>query len=184
MKEMTDYKEFVKSVKKVNQKRVVLFKRSMRAKDAFINYRQVKLEQKWPPISQNGYHDIIKAVNLKLVQKFKTDHRLVLPEGLGVLEFGKYTPSVRINKRTGKLIIGRRINWNKTLELWYNDEDAKARKSKIYHENKECHKVKYNVDSRNYTNGIYMIFKIDRSAIKYLCENVGETYELNHKYNG
>jgi len=58
-----------------------------------------------------------------------------LPYRMGELLVGQFEGGARFNKE-GKLKIGYSIDWDKTIELWHEDEEAARDKILVRHEGK------------------------------------------------
>jgi hypothetical protein len=58
------------------------------------------------------------------------------------LELRKYDASIKIVD--GKVKTNLPIDWDKTLKLWYEDEEAYKQRTLIKMEEKEIYKVHYN----------------------------------------
>jgi hypothetical protein len=69
---------------------------------------------------------------------------------MGQLEVRKYDTYVKL--MDGKLRTNRKIDWQATLQLWYEDEEAKENKVLIKSEDKEVFKIFYNKMIANYNN--------------------------------
>jgi len=84
-----------------------------------------------------------------------------LPCRMGEILVGRYTGGPRIDK-DGNLKIGYAVDWNRTLELWHEDEEAERDKILLRHEIKEKAKVYLSKRSARFENQTYYKFKLVR----------------------
>ena len=92
----------------------------------------------------------------------------------------------------GKRYTSRKVNWDKTLELWYNDEEAYRNKTLLYFENDERLTIRYNKTKAEFKNKYYYEFKpsrdIDRrvknESVVSLIINREMSKQINGLYDG
>jgi len=86
----------------------------------------------------------------------------------------------------GKLVTSLPIDWDKTLQLWYEDKEAFDNKTLVRIETEEVFKVYYNKQSANYNNKSFYEFKPNRELKRRLSKYAREGYldaYLLHKYD-
>ena len=66
------------------------------------------------------------------------------------------------------------IDWDRTLKLWYEDEEAYKNKTLIKIEEKEIYKIFYNRNLADYTNKSFYQFNFNRELKKKLKYNIKE----------
>ena len=91
------------------------------------------------PYAWYAYGKIIREVHKELISKFTEGHDVHLPYSMGVLTLQKKSKKPRIVN--GKLIIPYKVNWDKTLELWYTDKEAERDKILIRTEAPQAYRI-------------------------------------------
>ena len=91
---------------------------------------------------------------------------------MGRLEIRKY--DARITLQEGKVVTNLPIDWDKTLKLWSEDEEAYQKRTLIKREEKEIFKVYYNRGKANYTNKSFFQFDVNRELKKKLKHRIKE----------
>ena len=66
------------------------------------------------------------------------------------------------------------IDWDRTLKLWYEDEESYKNKTLIKVEEKEIYKIYYNRNVAEFTNKSFYQFDINRELKKRLKQNIKE----------
>ena len=89
---------------------------------------------------------------------------------MGCIYLLKKPPIVRI--KDGKLVTNLPIDWNETLKLWYEDEDAKKNKKLVYSDFTESFKMYYDKIGSNYKNSDFYYFIPTREAKIMLNRNI------------
>ena len=79
---------------------------------------------------------------------------------MGRLEIRKYTPKIYFDGNKVKTNLP--IDWDKTLKLWYEDEESYKNKTLVKMEEKEVFKIYYNKNIADYTNKTFYEFNINR----------------------
>lgn len=130
--------------------------------DYFKYYRTHRPDKHEYVLYESTYFAIIRRVNKLLVEKLCEEGSLELPFRLGRLITRKSTPKTYIED--GKVVTTKRIDWDKTLELWYNDKQAYNNKTFIYHTDKETCCVKYDKFNAIFKNKWYYGFSPGRDV--------------------
>lgn len=160
------------SVKKVYTNHTYKIKNSFGVYDA---YRYIS-RNKWLNIGQSistkNFYLIIRTINKYYANELSVGNDVKLPHRMGRLEVGKANAFVRFNGN--KIETNRRIDWNKTLELWYEDEAAKNRKQLVRVNSDVVFKLRYTKRRANYENKSYFRFAFTRKVKQALKENILE----------
>lgn len=88
-------------------------------------------------ISKEDYMAVVRAYGICAYRSvLETGKPHKLPFGLGKILYSKrMTPTYRVNFKTGLMVNNRPVDWNKTLQLWDKDPEAKKNKKLIRHMN-------------------------------------------------
>lgn len=165
-----DRKEFMTRVKRARGTRVHKVRNSWGVKDAFYFYRKNRPRDSKFVLSETEYLKIIRSVNNFLRQLMMHGEEVALPEKMGKLELRKRQTVVDF--RDGKLRTNLPINWDSTLKLWYDDEQAYSEKRLVRQESKEVYKVYYNKYKADYPNKSFYQFHINRELKKGLRQSI------------
>ena len=157
------FQEFRKSILKTKNKRHHSIKGSLGVRDAF-KWCQ---KNKWPGINtvlkESEFYKIIRTVNKLIAEELMQGHDVKFPQRMGQLEVRKYETYVKL--KDGKIKTNRGIDWNATLQLWYQDEEAKENKILIKSEDLESFTILYNRAVANYNNKTLYQFKPHRALL-------------------
>lgn len=162
--------EFRKKVLKVNEPRVYKIRNSNGVYDAYKWIRKNKWLNIGRPLSEHEFYSIIRQVNNLLVESILRGDDIILPHRLGVLELRKY--NTRISVCNGKVITNLPIDWDRTLKLWSEDEEAYKERTLIKMEEKETFKVFYNKKTANYVNKSFYTFEVNRDLKRRLKQRI------------
>lgn len=162
--------EFRKSILKVNGPRVHRVRNSLGIYDAYKWIRKNKWLNIGRIISEHEFYTIIRQVNNFLAENILNGEDIVLPHRLGTIELRKYNAEISI--RDGKLVTNLPIDWDRTLKLWSEDEEAYKNRILVKMEEKEIFKVFYNKKSANYNNKSFMQFEVNRDLKRRLKQKI------------
>ena len=165
--------EFKKRIKKVNQPREYKVRNSWGVYDAYKYYRKNKPDSKEYILTESQYFSIIRKINLHLVDELLLSHDVILPKSMGTIEIRKYERIIRLRKN-GKIRTNLPIDWDKTLKLWYEDEEAFKDKTLVRIEANEIFKVYYNKESATYKNNSYYEFLFNKDLKIRLKQRIKE----------
>ena len=152
------FEEFHKEVRKANTKKEFKITNSFGAYDIYKNMRKHKWYDIGRPVLEKEYYSIIKEMNSLFKEELSKGQDFVLPYKMGRIEVRKVKNGAWFED--GKLIVSYPTDWKSTLELWYNDEEAKRNKKLIKNSNvKYSYKVIYNnMRKADFTNtGLFQI---------------------------
>lgn len=166
------HKEFVKAVQKVEESRVHKITGSLGSYDAYKYIRRNKWFDIGRPLKEGEFYKIIREVNSLLAEELIKGNQINLPHRLGTLEIRKRPTRVAIVE--GKLVTNLPIDWDATLQLWYEDKEAYNNKTLVRIENEEVFKVYYNKKEANYNNKSFYDFKPNREIKRSLTKSARE----------
>ena len=165
--------EFKRRIRKVNHPREYKINHSLGVYDGYKYYRKNKPKDKMYVLTESQYFAIIRRINLLLAEEITNGNDVRLPCHMGTIELRKYDRNVRIGE-DGKVHTNLPIDWNKTLELWYEDEEAYKDKTLIRLEEKEIFKLYYNKNSANYENKSFYEFIFNKDLRVRLKQKIKE----------
>lgn len=123
-------------------------------------------------LTEHEFYSIIRKVNDYLADSFLHGNDIKLPHRMGRIELRKY--DVRVSLDGEKVKTNLPIDWDKTLKLWYEDEEAYKEKTLVKVEEKEIFKVYYNKQLADYNNQVFYEFNVNRELKKRLKQRIKE----------
>lgn len=163
---MESLKEFKDKIKKVKGPRKAKITNSYGVQHAYRFYMKLIHAKKQKPLPSHDYYKIIRGVNKLLGEQLLTGEIIQLPYRMGELLIGKFEGGARIDKE-GKLKVGYPINWEKTLDLWYEDEDAMRDKILVrYSDRQTAYKAFLSKRSAHFANQRYYNFNMVRPIMQ------------------
>lgn len=152
--------DFRKKILKVNNPRKHKINNSLGVYDAYKYIRKNKWLDIGRPLTEHEFYTIIRQVNNYIADELSNGREVILPYKMGKLELRKYNTKMSIVN--GVLKNNLPIDWNKTLKLWSEDEEAYKEKTLVKMEEKEVFKIFYNRRTANYENKSFMEFTVNR----------------------
>lgn len=152
---------FRKEVLKVNESRVHEVNKSLGVYDAYKWVRKNKWLDIGRPLTEHEFYTIIRQINNLFADNIIEGNDIHLPNRMGDIELRKYENIIEF--RNGVLVDSLPIDWDRTLKLWYEDEEAYKNKTLIKMEEKETFRVFYNKRTANYENKSFMQFEANRN---------------------
>lgn len=164
-----NFTEFINSIKKVKTPRNHKIKNSLGVLSCYrwCKANKINLGQS---LTSKQFSDIIRTINKEIINSLLNSHSVILPCRMGTLELKKSTPKIYFKE--DKLIVTNPIDWNKTLQLWYEDSEAKENKKTIKMEEKEIFRFYYNKLKANFKNKSCFFIKFNREAKLQLKQKV------------
>lgn len=159
---MDSYSEFLKKLKNVSGPRVHKITNSYRTVDGINRYRKVKPKGSEFVVDKGVYLRIIKEMNLLIADSLIENKRFRLPSGLGYLEISKIENSTYIDA-DGNLKTSKSVDVDTTYRLWYEDEEARAKKTLVRFDNEYTFKLRYPSNRRLYKNHQYFSINFNRA---------------------
>ncbi len=175
--------EFRKKVLKVNKPRLHKVRNSNGIYDAYKWIRKNKWLNIGRPLTEHEFYTIIRQVNNELAYSLIRGDDINLPNRMGRLELRKYDAKIKVDSNN-KVITNLPIDWDRTLKLWSEDEEAYKERILIKMEEKEIFKVFYNKKSANYENKSFMQFDVNRDIKRSLTQQIKNRAVDAFKLNG
>lgn len=170
--EYKKWKEFRTSVCHLNEHRTRKVSGSLGVYDAYKYIRKNKWFDIGRPLTEHEFYSIIRKVNDYLADSFLHGNDIKLPHRMGRIELRKY--DVRVSFDGEKVKTNLPIDWDRTLKLWYEDEEAYENKTLVKVEEKEIFKVYYNRQLADYNNQSFYEFNVNRELKKRLKQRIKE----------
>lgn len=166
------FSEFSNSIKKVNKSRTHKVNNSYGVYDGFKYYRKNRPKEHKYTLTESQYFSIIRKVNELLGKELISGADIILPCRLGRLEIRKYEAKITTDGK--KIKTNLPIDWDRTLKLWYEDEESYKNKTLIKAEEKEIYRVYYNKNIADYKNKSFYTFSLNRDLKRRLKQNIKE----------
>ena len=164
--------EYRKEVLKVDKPRKTTIRNSYGVYDAYKFYRKNKPKDPQYVLTESQYFSIVRQTNLLLAQDLLHQKDIVFPFSMGRLEIRKYTPNVSL--KNGKVKSTYPIDWDGTIRLWYEDEEARNKKLILKKKEKEVFKIGYNKSKAMYKNKKYFEFIVNRGLKRALKDIISQ----------
>ena len=152
--------EFRRKVLKVDHSRNHKVKNSIGVYDIYKHIRKNKWYDIGQPITEHQFYTIIRQVNNVLADNLLKGNDIVFPNKMGRLEVRKFKPIIRFDNN--KLTVRLPIDWDRTLKLWLEDEEAYKERTLVKMEEKEIFKVCYNKTRADFPNKGFYQLQINR----------------------
>ena len=165
-----DFKEFRDTIKKNKGPRIHKITNSYGVRDGFNYYRKLNLKSSKHCLTRSEYFKVIRMVNQFLANSLIEGDDITFPARMGKLELRKYKAQIKIDNE--KIKTNLPIDWNRTLKLWYEDEESYKNKTLVKMEEREIYKIYYNKNIANYRNKSFYQFNINRDLKRKLKENI------------
>lgn len=164
--------EFLSSIRKIKETRFHKVKNSYGVYDGFKYYRKNKPKEHKYTLTESQYFSITRKVNELLGEALINGEDVTLPCRLGRLEIRKYEARITVDGK--KVRTNLPIDWDRTLKLWYEDEESYKNKTLVKVEEKEIYKIYYNRNIAEYKNKTFYQFNINRKLKRQLKQNIKE----------
>lgn len=152
--------EFRRKVLKVDHSRNHKVKNSIGVYDIYKHIRKNKWYDIGQPITEHQFYTIIRQVNNVLADNLLKGNDIVFPNKMGRIEVRKFEPIIRFDDN--KLTVRLPIDWDRTLKLWSEDEEAYKERTLVKMEEKEIFKVCYNKTRADFPNKGFYQLQINR----------------------
>lgn len=153
--------EFKVAVKKSNAPKKKKISNSWGVYDYYKYYRVHRPNLHEYVLYESVYFAIIRKVNKLLVEELCRTGHITLPHRMGEIRAYKRKPKTYIYNN--KVVTTKTIDWDKTLELWYDDAEAHKNKTLIYRDSDSV-VSRYDKTSAIYKNKYYYDFSLCRDA--------------------
>ena len=158
-------RDFKTSVKRSNTKKEHKITASLGMREAFRYYTK-----KSKSLSEKDFRRVVRYINSILQESLASGEDINLPCKMGRLELRKFKTSVSF--KDGKMITNLPIDWDETLNLWYEDRESFKEKRKVRMEVPEVFRVYYKKSTANYNNKSFFTFKVNRDLKRKLKTNI------------
>ena len=158
---INSYKDFKSVIQGLQNTRTHKITNSLGVYDAYKYIRKNKWFNIGRPLTEHEFYQIIRKVNNYLAEELVNGNDITFPNRMGKLELRKRN-SLPVIDKNGSLKVTYAIDWDSTLKLWYDDEEAFNSKTLVKLPERNIFRVKYNKDSANYENKSFMEFQINR----------------------
>lgn len=165
------YEEFRKEILKIDKPRNHKVKGSYGVYDAYKYIRK----NKWfglEPFTENQFYTIIRSINKELADYLTSGGTIKLPYGMGKIMLIKVSAKAKFKE--GKLVNTKPIDWDKTLKLWYEDEECRNSKILVRTDIKSKFKIIYDKSKARYKNKTLYSFLPNRDLKIKLKEKIQE----------
>ena len=122
------------------------------------------------PVLEKEFYAIVRGVNDLLAEEIAMGHPVKFPEKMGHLELKKMEHGVSLID--GKLKNTYPPNWDETLKLWFEDEEARKNKTVLRHEVPYVFSIRYNKFNAEYENKCFYAFTLNNKIKDALKENI------------
>lgn len=164
------YKEFRAKIIKLNESRKSKVRNSWGVYDAYKKVRKNGWYDIGRPLKENEFYSIVREINNLLAKEIVNGNTIMFPYHMGKLELKKYKPEVKMVD--GKLKIGYPIDWERTMKLWYEDEEARENKTILRYESEYIFHIKYNKHTALYENQCFYEFEVNKFMRRALAKNI------------
>lgn len=162
--------DFRRSILKVDGPRKHKVNNSNGVYQAYKYIRKNKWFDIGRPLIEHEFYTIVRQVNNYLADELLHGHDITLPHRLGRIELRKYDARITIND--GVLKTNLPVDWDRTLKLWSEDEEAYKERTLVKMEEKEIFKVFYNRRNANYENKSFYEFEVNRDLKRRLKQKI------------
>lgn len=162
--------DFRRSILKVDGPRKHKVNNSNGVYQAYKYIRKNKWFDIGRPLTEHEFYTIVRQVNNYLADELLHGHDITLPHRLGRIELRKYDARITIND--GVLKTSLPVDWDRTLKLWSEDEEAYKERTLVKMEEKEIFKVFYNRRNANYENKSFYEFEVNRDLKRRLKQKI------------
>ncbi|MBO6233324.1 MAG: hypothetical protein J6N78_04615 [Clostridia bacterium] len=139
-------------------------------------------------INEKVYYNIIRTINNYYASALINGEDIQLPERMGTIKLRKLKREVYRDKN-GKVKTNLPVDWDRTLDLWYIDEEARREKKLIRFEPRSGYRLRKIYDKTNATfnNKSFFEFKIIRKVFvninKRVSEGILNLYKTDNIWN-
>ena len=152
--------QFRKDILKVNQSRKHKVTNSIGTRDIFKYIRKNKWFDIGQSLTEHQFYYIIRNINKLLIETLLQGKDIVFPNRMGILEIRNHTTKIFI--KDNKVISTAPVDWDRTLKLWSEDEEAYKKRTLVKREEKKIYKAYYNRVKAEFNNKIFYTFSLNR----------------------
>ena len=159
---INSYKDFKSAIQGLQNTRTHKVTNSLGSYDAYKYIRKNKWFNIGRPLTEHEFYQIIRRINNYLAEELINGNDVIFPNRMGKLELRKRNALPIIDKN-GNLKVTYAIDWDSTLKLWYEDEEAFNNKTLVRLPERNIFRIKYNKNTANYNNKSFMEFQVNRN---------------------
>ena len=159
---INSYKDFKSAIQGLQNTRTHKITNSLGSYDAYKYIRKNKWFNIGRPLTEHEFYQIIRRINNYLAEELINGNDVIFPNRMGKLELRKRNALPIIDKN-GNLKVTYAIDWDNTLKLWYEDEEAFNNKTLVRLPERNIFRIKYNKNTANYNNKSFMEFQVNRN---------------------
>ena len=159
---INSYKDFKSVIQGLQNTRTHKVTNSLGSYDAYKYIRRNKWFNIGRPLTEHEFYQIIRRVNNYLAEDLINGNDVIFPNRMGKLELRKRN-SLPVIDKNGDLKVTYAIDWDSTLKLWYEDEEAFNNKTLVRLPERNIFRIKYNKNTANYNNKSFMEFQVNRN---------------------
>lgn len=156
------YKDFKSVIQGLQNTRTHKVTNSLGSYNAYKYIRKNKWFNIGRPLTEHEFYQIIRRINNYLAEDLINGNDVIFPNRMGKLELRKRN-SLPIIDKNGNLKVTYAIDWDSTLKLWYEDEEAFNNKTLVRLPERNIFRIKYNKNTANYNNKSFMEFQVNRN---------------------
>lgn len=159
---INSYKDFKSAIQGLQNTRTHKITNSLGSYDAYKYIRKNKWFNIGRPLTEHEFYQIIRRINNYLAEELINGNDVIFPNRMGKLELRKRN-SLPIIDKNGNLKVTYAIDWDSTLKLWYEDEEAFNNKTLVRLPERNIFRIKYNKNTANYNNKSFIEFQVNRN---------------------
>ena len=157
-----EYDEFKSSIQHLQENRTHKITNSLGVYDAYKYIRKNKWFDIGRPLTEHEFYQIIRRVNNYLAEELVNGNDITFPNRMGKLELRKRN-SLPVIDKNGNLKVTYAIDWDNTLKLWYEDEEAFNNKILVRLPERNIFRIKYNKNTANHNNKSFIELQVNRN---------------------
>lgn len=170
METIEEFKVRIKKAKGVGRKQYKITG-SWGVHDYYKYYRKIRPKEKEYVLTDSQYYAIIRKTNELIAKDIAWCKEIKLPCGMGTIEVRKKPKRISIDE-TGKVKTNLAIDWNSTLNLWYEDEEARKNKTLLKIDTTDLYKIYYTAAHNALINKSFFEFIFNRDIKRRLKYNI------------
>ena len=133
--------------------------------------KRMAKNSKWN-ISKSQFRKILSSINSLLLEATLQGEDIKLPVDFGII-YARQKPIYTKLDEEGNLKTNRAINWKETLNLWFEDKEARENKQLVYQDN--CTAKPYmRMQFGDFTNKRFLCFKPTHNVMRRVTRTMGK----------
>lgn len=164
--------QFKRELQRLNSTRKNTPVHSVGVRQAFLFLQSRKWKDVGKPVTEKQFQQIVRKVNERLGKLFIEKKELTFPCSMGKIEI-RITKSIYYD-RDGKLVLPKKVNWDATLKLWYEDKEAFENRFLVRDSYPKQYKLIYDRTNAAYNNKGFFDFSVNRNILRTLASMLRE----------